>query len=61
MRPDLGSATSVLEFCLKRIESQGSNYKRKFIQEVTEVGEMSCRGSGLSKHVTEAKEGALEP
>ena len=46
VRLDLGSATSVLEFWLRNIQSQDSDYKRKFIEKVTEAevssGACSC-------------------
>ena len=44
----------------ERIQNHDSNYKRKFIQKVTEVEEVTYRRNGLRKQVTEAKEGPLE-
>ena len=45
----------------ERIQNHDSNYKRKFIQKVTEVEEVICRRNGLRKQVTEAKEEPLKP
>ena len=53
---DLGSTSPVLEFWL-RIQSQDSNYKKKFIWKVTEVGKVSQLGMGFGK---KAKDGTLE-
>ena len=49
----------MLEFWL-RIQSQYSNYKRKFICNATDIEEVSGRRNGLRKQVTEVKEGPLK-
>ena len=57
---DLSSATSVLEFWLRKNSESRLKYQEKFIQKVTEVEEVSLRGNGLRKQVTKAKEGPWE-